>query len=82
MTAMAIHPNVPLVAAGSVSQFIKLFALDGETLQVIRYHEEMAGHRMSPVCCLAFHPNKLLLAGGGTDNNVSVYSPKKPAQLP
>jgi regulator-associated protein of mTOR len=80
MTAMAVHPKVPIVATGSLAQFIKLFTLDNFMVQVIKTYEEMmAGHRIGPVGCLAFHPHKLLLASGGTDAFVSIYSPKKAA---
>lgn len=77
MTAMSVHPSIPLLATGSHAQFIKVMTLDGDTLQVIRYHEALSGHRIGPVSCLEFHPYKLLLAAGGTDSIVSIYSPKK-----
>jgi WD40 repeat protein len=76
MTALAVHQSIPFVATGSHAQFIKVFSLDGDTLEVIRYHEEMAGHRIGPVGCLVFHPHKLLLASGGTDAIVGLYGPK------
>ena len=77
MTTMAIHPRIPLVATGSHAQFIKILTLDGDTLQVVRYHEKMASHRIGPVSCLAFHRYKPLLAGGSTDTFIGLYSPKK-----
>jgi regulatory associated protein of mTOR len=77
MTALAVHRSIPIVATGSHAQFIKIVSLDGDTLEVIRYHEEMAGHRIGPVGCLVFHPHKLLLASGGTDEIVGLYGPKK-----
>lgn len=79
MTALAIHPLIPLIATGSHAQFIKLFSLDGDTLEIIRFHEEMAGHRIGPVGCLSFHPHKPVLACGGTDGIVGIYAPKNPA---
>jgi regulatory associated protein of mTOR len=81
MTALAIHRSIPLIATGSHAQFIKLYSLDGDTLEVIRYHEEMAGHRIGPVGCLAFHPHKPLLASGGTDAIVGIYAPKNTVLL-
>lgn len=76
MTALAIHKTIPVVATGSHAQFIKILTLgDGETLKVIRYHEEMANHRIGPVSCLEFHPSKPILAAGATDSFVSIYSP-------
>jgi len=76
MTALSVHPTIPMLATGSHAQFIKVMTLDGDTLQVIRYHEALAGHRIGPVSCLEFHPHKPLLAAGGTDSIVSIYSPK------
>lgn len=76
LTAFSVHPRIPLVATGSLAQFIKLMTLDGEKLQVIRYHEALGGHQIGPVSCLEFHPHKPILAAGGTDSIVSIYSPK------
>jgi regulator-associated protein of mTOR len=77
MTALAVHPKIPVVATGSHAQFIKILTLDGETLKVVRYHEEMSNHRIGPVSCLEFHPSKPLLAAGATDTLVSLYAPKE-----
>ena len=48
MTALAVHKKIPVVATGSHAQFVKILTLDGDTLKVIRYHEEMANHRIGP----------------------------------
>lgn len=77
MTALAGHPTIPMLATGSHAQFIKILTLDGDTLQVIRYHEKIAGQRIGPVSCLGFHPHKPLLAAGATDEIISLYSPTK-----
>lgn len=77
MTALAVHAKIPVVATGSHAQFIKILTLDGETLKVVRYHEEMSSHRIGPVSCLEFHPFKPLLAAGATDTLVSLYAPKE-----
>jgi len=77
MTTLSFHKKIPVVASGSYAQFVKLMSLDGDSLQVIRYHSD--GQSIGPVSCLAFHPNKVQLAAGGTDKLVSLYSPKKPA---
>lgn len=74
MTALAVHKRIPVVATGSHAQFIKILTLDGETLRVIRYHEEMSNHRIGPVSCLEFHPYKPLLVAGATDTFVSIYA--------
>ena len=76
MTALAVHPRIPIMATGSHAQFIKLQTPDGDFLQVLRYHEKMANHRIGPVSCVAFHPHKPILAAGATDNYIGVYAPK------
>ena len=73
MTALAVHPKIPVAATGSGAQFIKVLTLDGETLQAIRNHE--ANVKMGPVSCLAFHPYKPLLASGATDSFIGIYGP-------
>lgn len=77
MTALAVHKKIPVVATGSHAQFIKILTLDGENLNVIRYHEEMANHRIGPVSTLEFHPFKPLLAAGSTDTLISLYAPRQ-----
>ncbi|CAB9503552.1 Regulatory-associated protein of TOR [Seminavis robusta] len=76
MTALAVHKKIPVVATGSHAQFIKILTLDGDTVRVIRYHEEMSNHRIGPVSCLEWHPYKPILAAGATDTYVSIYTPK------
>ena len=76
MTALAAHSQIPMFAAGSPAQFIKIMSHDGMTQQVIRYHEKLAGRRLGPVSCLAFHPHMPYLACGFADEIVSVYAPK------
>jgi WD40 repeat protein len=76
MTALTVHKQIPIAATGSHAQFIKILTLEGETLQVARFHEEMSGHRIGPVSCLEFHKHKLLLAAGATNSLVSIYEPK------
>jgi WD40 repeat protein len=77
MTALTVHSKIPIVATGSHAQFIKLLTLDGDTLQVLRYHEKMANHRIGPVSCLAFHKYKTILAAGSTDTFIGLYTPKR-----
>ena len=78
LTALTVHPRIPVAATGSHAQFIKLLTLEGDTLQVLRYHERMASHRIGPVSCLAFHKYKPLLAAGSTDTFIGLYAPKRP----
>jgi WD40 repeat protein len=68
----------PLSLHSSYHQFIKVLTLDGETLNVIRYHDGILGQRIGPVATLAFHPTSLLLAAGATDSIISIYSPQTP----
>ena len=74
MTAMDSHNQVAVLASGSHAQFLKILDLDGNTLNVIRYHEGFLGQRIGPVSCLSFHPYKLLLAAGATDAFISLYA--------
>jgi regulator-associated protein of mTOR len=74
MTAFAVHNKVPLIASGAHAQFLKILDFEGETKNVIRYHEGFLGQRIGAVSCLAFHPHKLLLAAGATDPFISLYS--------
>ena len=74
MTALSGHPRVPILATGTHAQYIKIFSLDGDTLSIIKYHESIR-QRIGPISCLSFHPNKVLLAAGTTDETVSLYGP-------
>ena len=67
-----------VAVSGSHAQFIKILTLEGETLQVVRFHEEQAGHRIGPVSCLEFHKQKLVLATGSSNSLVSIYQPRQP----
>jgi regulatory associated protein of mTOR len=78
MTALAVHKRIPMIATGSHAQFIKILTLEGEALQVIRFHESMPGHRIGPVSCLEFHKEKLVLAAGSTNSLVNIYTPRRP----
>jgi regulator-associated protein of mTOR len=78
MTALTVHKKIPIAATGSHAQFIKILTLDGETLQVARFHEQsLPGHRIGPVSCLEFHKHKLVLAAGSTNALVSIYQPRR-----
>ena len=81
MTAVSIHKKIPIAATGSHAQFIKILTLDGETLQMAKFHEEsLTGikyDRIGPVSCLEFHRQKLVLAAGSTNEFVSVYQPRR-----
>jgi WD40 repeat protein len=77
MTTLAVHPKIPIIATGSDAQFVKIVTLDGDTVQVLRYHEKLASHKFGPISCLAFHPYKALLAAGATDNYIGLYATKQ-----
>jgi regulator-associated protein of mTOR len=74
MTAMSVHEHTLLIAIGSQDQRIKVMNLNGEELNVIRYHDGFLGQRIGPVSCLAFHPLKILLAAGAADSIISIYA--------
>jgi len=74
LTALAVHNYAPIIATGSHAQFIKFITMNGEQLGMIRYHDGFLGQRIGPISCLAFHPVKMLLAAGATDNIVSIYA--------
>ena len=76
MTTLSIHSKIPIIATGSDAQFIKIVGLDGDTMQVLRYHEKLVSHKFGPISCLAFHPYKDLLAAGATDSFIGLYSTK------
>jgi regulator-associated protein of mTOR len=78
LTAMTIHNCAPVLATGSHKQFIKILTLGGDLLSMIRYHDGFLGQRIAPVSCLAFHPHKMLLAAGSTDQIVAIYAPTDP----
>ena len=74
MTAMAAHTRVPVLATGSHAQYINILGHDGQTLNIIKYHDGFLGQRIGPVSCLEFHPNAPVLATGALDSIVSIFS--------
>lgn len=74
LSAIAVHRHAPIIASGSAKQFIKVFNVNGEPLNNIRYHNSFLGQRIGPVSALSFHPYKVYLAAGATDSIVSIYS--------
>lgn len=74
-----LHEFAPLLAVGSDLQYLKVFNLHGKSLPAappttIRYHEGFLGQRISPVSSIAFHPQSAVLASGGHDQLISLYS--------
>ena len=76
ITTMATHANAHLFALGSVHQ-INVHHASGSVVNTIKYYDGFIGQKIAPVSCLTFHPNKVLLASGTTDNYISVYALKR-----
>ncbi|CAJ1965648.1 unnamed protein product [Cylindrotheca closterium] len=76
MTALSVHKQIPLVAAGSHTKYIKITNLEGDGLQIIRHYDELHKQKLDPISCLAFHKHKMILAAGTTDSLVSIYKPR------
>lgn len=74
LTALAIHRHAPIVASGSAKQLIKVFSLEGEQLNTIRYYPTIMAQKIGSVGCLAFHPYEALLAAGAVDALVSIHA--------
>jgi regulator-associated protein of mTOR len=72
LNTMVVHNYAPLIATGSSKQFVNVMKMDGTIINKIRHHDGFLGQRIASVHCLAFHPNKLLLAAGGKDSYVSI----------
>ncbi|KAJ3050506.1 hypothetical protein HK097_008544 [Rhizophlyctis rosea] len=74
MTSLSIHDMAPLFACGSTTQNIRVFNTDGNVLSTIRYHEGFLGQRGGAVSCLAFHPQRLIMAAAtSTSAGVSLF---------
>eukprot|EP01083_Nonionella_stella_P076133 207304_1 len=74
LNAFAVHDYLPIYASGSVKQFVRISGSNFGEINTIRYHDGFLGHRIGGVSSLAFHRNKLLLAVGTLNAEVSVYS--------
>jgi regulator-associated protein of mTOR len=81
---LSAHSFAPLIATGSSRQFVNILrAGDGTLIHKIRHHDHgFLALRIGPVNCLTFHPNKLLLAAGGKDTHISIFTvSQQPQQL-
>ncbi|XP_062094822.1 regulatory-associated protein of TOR 1-like isoform X6 [Humulus lupulus] len=74
LTALAIHRHAPIIASGSAKQLIKVFSLEGEQLNTIRYYPTIMAQKIGSVSCLGFHPYEVLLAAGAVDALVSIHA--------
>lgn len=43
-------------------------------MNTIKYHEGFMGSKVLPVGCLSFHPLRVVVAAGCTDNTITAYS--------
>jgi len=80
LNSFASHDSAPLIATGSMKQFVNLYSTSKLTepfhvLHKIKFHEGFLGQRIGPVTHLDFHKQDKLLAVGGHDPYVSLYSP-------
>lgn len=75
MTSFAVHDYIDVFCTGTQNQKIRIgSSKDGKELNSIRYHDGLIlGQRIGPVCSLAFHPYKEILAAGATDSIISMY---------
>lgn len=46
----------------------------GQQLNTIKFHEGFMGTRIGPVGCLNFHPHRVILAAGCSDNSITAYA--------
>jgi regulator-associated protein of mTOR len=83
LTAMDVHSGADVFACGTTSttpgptqNAISIFTLDGFPGSVFNHSNDWLRNAIQPVSCLAFHPFKVNLASGSTDQNVSVFGPK------
>ncbi|KAI9355379.1 raptor N-terminal caspase like domain-containing protein [Zopfochytrium polystomum] len=68
MTALAIHEQASIFACGTNAESIRVFNTRGVNISTIRYNEGFLGPKIFNVGCLAFHPQRALLAAGTMDN--------------
>jgi regulatory associated protein of mTOR len=75
LTSMTVHNCAPVIATGSLEQFIKILTFGGEQVgNVIKYHDGFLGQRMGPITSLTFHPHRMMLAASAADCIVSIYA--------
>jgi len=74
LSIFTVHNCLPLIACGFSNQRIRILDLNCNVKNQIVHHEDFLGTRIGPVSALAFHPCNAILANGGTDSIVSVYT--------
>jgi len=55
-----------------------VFDSAGSVVNVVKYHKGFMGHRIGPVTCLGFHPNRLMLAVGAQNAFISLLAAVPP----
>lgn len=73
LSCLDIHDHSPLMAVGSLGQFVKLLSTDGNLLSTVRYHDGFLGQRLPPITSVTFHPYRVMMAAGGFDSLVSIF---------
>eukprot|EP00483_Globobulimina_turgida_P010672 UN10693 len=63
-----------IVSSYSMNEHNKKIKQQMQSVNEICYHDGFLGARIGPVRLLKFHPYKLLLAVGGTNKHLSLYS--------
>ena len=74
MTALSVHPYMPIIACGSLQRYIKIFNTDGQQLGIVRYHDGFLHQNLGAISSLTCHNTRMLIAAGTTDSIVSVYT--------
>lgn len=82
MTALAGHPNAPLLATATANQVVKVWNTNGDNVGVIRAHTSFLSHRPGPLTCLSWKPYDPVLAAGGADHIAPIYYLEEAAQRP
>lgn len=76
MRSLVVHEHAPVVATGSINQFVKVWNMEGRNLSTFRSNSGfLHQNKASPVTAVAFHPHKMTLACcGGGDTHINVFS--------
>ncbi|CDW56927.1 regulatory associated protein of mTOR [Trichuris trichiura] len=74
VTAIDIHPCLPMAAVGIGGSQVNVINFNGQTLASIRHHESFVGQKTGDLSCLTFHPMQVTLGIGESDCMFTVYS--------
>jgi WD40 repeat protein len=77
LTTFAVHPLLPVVAAGSGEPALRFLALspgrEARIVNTVRYREGLFGLRIGTPLCSAFHPRRPLYAAATDDAIIAIY---------